>query len=218
MKKILCSVILLYTSITSIYAKENVTITFYDEDGQVQEVLEVEQGQRFTIPTEVKEGYNFLGYNTARDGSGEALQSNVASKNTSYYPVFQPLLYTVTYYIDNRVVHQEKVEYGKNASDFIPPDKEGYTFSGWEGLQNITEERQVIGTYQEQKKVLTFKRVEIQENNQEVQKNEEVTAIEKEVLEQQDKELIRNTTNYLILIMTFLTLFSLSLFVLIKKK
>ena len=42
--------------------------------------------------------------------------------------------YTLTYMVDGEIYHTESLHYGASITAPEPPTKEGYTFSGWEGL------------------------------------------------------------------------------------
>ena len=135
--------------IQNIKAEDTITLTFYNENNQIAKIIEVSYGSRFEIPTCLKEGYNFHGYNTKVDGSGESLNSNIALKSESYYPVFTPYIYTVSYYVNNTLYHQEQVTHGSNAPNITVPTTDGMAFSGWEGLLNITEDRNLYAVYSE---------------------------------------------------------------------
>lgn len=60
-----------------------------------------------------------------------------------------PRKYTVSFYDwDDKLLEEQKVEYGKNAEDFTP-ERMGYTFTGWDkSLVDITSDLSVKAQYQ----------------------------------------------------------------------
>lgn len=188
MKKIKVIAIVIVFSIIPIQnvkAEDAVTLTFYNENNQIASVIEVPYGSRFEIPTCLKEGYNFHGYNTKSDGSGESLNSNIALKSESYYPVFTPYTYTVSYYVNDTLYHQEQITHGSNAPNITVPTTDGMVFSGWKGLLNVTEDRNLYAVYSEIEieevtakesvdptKGINYKRIEVKEYSNEIQESE----------------------------------------------
>lgn len=175
--------------IQNIKAEDTITLTFYNENNQIAKVIDVPYGSRFEIPTCLKEGYNFHGYNTKVDGSGESLNSNIALKSESYYPVFTPYIYTVSYYVNDTLYHQEQVTHGNNAPNITVPTTNGMAFSGWDGLLNVTEDRNIYAVYSEIEveeviakesvdptKGINYKRIEVKEYSKEIQESKIVKS------------------------------------------
>lgn len=206
---------------TNIQAQDMCTIIFYDSDGTIAKEQEVACGQKFEIPYSSKEGYNFLGYNTQADGSGVPLQSNIAEQSLSYYPIFQPLFYTVTYYVDNKIYKQQEVSYGQEVENITPPSKEGYTFIGWSDTGKVASNIEVYAKYQPQevlKKELHYKRVEVSENLTTIQKSKETEIIGKQIKqEQQGKETKEKTVRSLILGGSFIAILGIMLLIFARK-
>lgn len=149
MKKIslILASFLIFTFMSPIQANETVTIQFYDENAQLIQTQTVGVNEYFDVPTVSKQGYNFLGFNTALDGSGEYLNSYKAEISKRYYAVYTPIIYQVHYYADGKYLQTQSVPYGSNAPEIAAPQKDGMLFSGWVGLTNITEERTVNAEY-----------------------------------------------------------------------
>ena len=116
------------------------TIQIHQEDGTTTK-LEVEKGQaiRENLPAApTKEGYLFKGWNTSADGTGETVTADtVITENMDLYPIFEEGIPPV---VEVRVVFdvdgqksEVKVVKGEAIGSNLPvnPEKEGYTFKGW---------------------------------------------------------------------------------------
>ena len=116
------------------------TIQIHQEDGTTTK-LEVEKGQaiRENLPAApTKEGYLFKGWNTSADGTGETVTADtVITENMDLYPIFEEDIPPV---VEVRVVFdvdgqksEVKVVKGEAIGSNLPvnPEKEGYTFKGW---------------------------------------------------------------------------------------
>ena len=116
------------------------TIQVHQEDGTTTK-LEVEKGQAIgenlpAAPT--KEGYLFKGWNTSADGTGETVTADtVITENMDLYPIFEEDIPPV---VEVRVVFdvdgqksEVKVVKGEAIGSNLPadPEKDGYTFKGW---------------------------------------------------------------------------------------
>ena len=116
------------------------TIQIHQEDGTTTK-QEVEKGQAIgenlpAAPT--KEGYLFKGWNTSADGTGETVTADtVITENMDLYPIFEEDIPPV---VEVRVVFdvdgqksEVKVVKGEAIGSNLPvnPEKEGYTFKGW---------------------------------------------------------------------------------------
>lgn len=116
------------------------TIQVHQEDGTTTK-LEVEKDQAIgenlpAAPT--KEGYLFKGWNTSADGTGETVTADtVITENMDLYPIFEEDIPPV---VEVRVVFdvdgqksEVKVVKGEAIGSNLPvnPEKEGYTFKGW---------------------------------------------------------------------------------------
>ena len=116
------------------------TIQVHQEDGTTTK-LEVEKGQAIgeklpAAPT--KEGYLFKGWNTNADGTGTTVTADtVITENMDLYPIFEEDIPPV---VEVRVVFdvdgqksEVKVVKGEAIGNNLPadPEKDGYTFKGW---------------------------------------------------------------------------------------
>lgn len=116
------------------------TIQVHQEDGTTTK-LEVEKDQAIgenlpAAPT--KEGYLFKGWNTSADGTGETVTADtVITENMDLYPIFEEDIPPV---VEVRVVFdvdgqksEVKVVKGEAIGSNLPaaPEKDGYTFKGW---------------------------------------------------------------------------------------
>ncbi len=101
--------------------------------------------------TPVRKGYDFSGWNTSADGTGENYHSiipfiedgSIKNSTVSLYPIWKPQNYTVSYYIlglDHTFTRIDEYcsdpEYNtgtyKETYGRLPkPELEGYTFDGW---------------------------------------------------------------------------------------
>ncbi len=115
-------------------------IQVHQEDGTTTK-LEVEKDQTIgenlpAAPT--KEGYLFKGWNTSADGTGETVTADtVITENMDLYPIFEEDIPPV---VEVRVVFdvdgqksEVKVVKGEAIGSNLPadPEKDGYTFKGW---------------------------------------------------------------------------------------
>ena len=116
------------------------TIQVHQEDGTTTK-LEVEKGQaiRENLPAApTKEGYLFKGWNTSADGTGTTVTADtVITENMDLYPIFEEDIPPV---VEVRVVFdvdgqksEVKVVKGEAIGSNLPadPEKDGYTFKGW---------------------------------------------------------------------------------------
>ena len=92
-------------------------------------------GEVHTLYGAQKAGYDFVGWNTAPDGSGEWYETLYGIReNLALYAVYSPKTYTVVYELDGGTyyegVNPNKIEYGEEAVLF-PVAKAGHTFLGW---------------------------------------------------------------------------------------
>ena len=125
------------------------TIQIHQEDGTTTK-LEVEKGQaiRENLPAApTKEGYLFKGWNTSADGTGTTVTADtVITENMDLYPIFEEDIPPV---VEVRVVFdvdgqksEVKVVKGEAIGNNLPadPEKDGYTFKGWNTKANGTGE------------------------------------------------------------------------------
>ena len=112
----------------------------FDVDGQKSEVKVVKGeaiGSNLPVNPE-KEGYTFKGWNTKADGTGEAVTAEtVATDEMEVYAVFEqnpaPIEEVRVIFDVDGVKSEVKVVKGEAIGSKLPaaPEKEGYTFKGW---------------------------------------------------------------------------------------
>lgn len=126
------------------YTVNKYNVTFKNGDDVVSEGA-FDYGSTIAIPTAPeKEGYDFLRWEPAI-----AEGATVPASDVVYTAVFGKDAFEITYMIGEETIQTVKVEYGDAVTAIVAPDKEGYTFDGWQGLpqtmpaKNIT----VVGSY-----------------------------------------------------------------------
>lgn len=103
------------------------TIT-YTIDGKVVRTEKHKKGDALTAYTpEAKEGYTFSGWNTS-------LPATMPANDITLTGSYKVNSYTLTYMVDGVTYNTSKVNYGTSLAAIAAPTKEGYTFSGWQGL------------------------------------------------------------------------------------
>lgn len=113
-----------------------ITVTFLDQ-GQEVLVVEMEAETALTqMPGDpVREGYDFLGWNTCRDGSGTDLHvGTILTDNTAAYACWQEITDRTVRFMDrDQEVAAVTVERGARLGLLMPKDpvRPGYTFEGW---------------------------------------------------------------------------------------
>nr|MBQ8244948.1 InlB B-repeat-containing protein [Oscillospiraceae bacterium] len=84
----------------------------------------------------VREGHTVSAYNTASDGSGSNYETDeefTFTQDTELYLIWKANEHTLTWIIDG-VTTTEAVAYGAAlTAPAAPADREGYTFTGWDG-------------------------------------------------------------------------------------
>lgn len=96
--------------------QEKYTLHFYD-DAELIQSMELYQGSSFQVPSVSKEGYQFIGFNTKKDGSGEYLQTSTASSNNTYYAIYERKTYQVRYFVNDELYAEHTVNHGEQAPD-----------------------------------------------------------------------------------------------------
>ena len=147
----------------TINVKDNVTLTaefsakkyniIYKVDGSEYKTFSVEYGSAVTpIAAPEKEGYTFSGWKGLPESTMPA--SDVTVNGT-----FSVNSYTLIYKVDSIEYKTFSVEYGSAVTPIAAPEKEGYTFSGWQGLPESTmpaSDVTVNGTFSVNSYTLTY--------------------------------------------------------------
>ena len=126
---------------------ENTFIIKYDynyEGSQSSTDKFTKGGDGVELPTPERFGYNFIGWFTNKEGSGEALKSPYTpTDNVTLYAKWEEKTkYTITFmmndgtdtsYEEIKVIENEKISFPK-----ISPTRKGYKFTGWYTSNEIT--------------------------------------------------------------------------------
>ena len=100
-------------------------------DGEVYVENRVKYNQEIELPADpVKEGYTFLGWRY----DGAELPERMPAADTEFNALFKANDYTLTYIIDGDVYETVTVACDSEITPVDAPEKDGYTFSHWEGL------------------------------------------------------------------------------------
>ncbi len=111
----------------------------YVVDGEVYLEETVAYGSKIAAaPAPEKEGYTFSGW--------EGLPEVMPAKDVTVSGSFTVNSYKLTYVVDGEVYLEETVAYGSKIEAASAPEKEGYTFSGWEGLPEVMPAKDVTVT------------------------------------------------------------------------
>ena len=125
--------------------KQTYKVTFRDADGTILDEQDVKEGESAKAPSNpTKEGYTFTGWDKSLDN---------ISGDTDITAEYEVIKNKVTFEDENgNKIKDVEVEYnGSVSEDDIPqaPEKEGYTFVGWDtDLDNITEDITVRPKYE----------------------------------------------------------------------
>ncbi len=112
--------------------------------------------------TFTKTGYTFNGWNTSANGSGTAYEDEeevLLSVSTTLYAQWKINSYSVTFKdFDGAVLKTETVQYGSSATPPNDPEREGYTFIGWDkSYSSITSDTVIIAQYSIRAFTVTWK-------------------------------------------------------------
>ena len=109
------------------------TITFDTDGGSEVKSITQNYGAAITAPANpAKEGYTFAGWD-------ENIPANMPAKNMTIKAKWTINQYTVTFKNGDEVVKSAEMNYGSTIAEPKAPDKEGYTFKGWQGYtDNMT--------------------------------------------------------------------------------
>ncbi len=107
-----------------LFAKLKYTITYIIGD---EEEVETYEYQEAIVPptTPVKIGYNFIAWD-------QEIPSVMPDEDLVITALFDDALFTITYIIDEEETEVVSYKYQETISNFVPPAKTGYTFSGWD--------------------------------------------------------------------------------------
>ncbi len=109
----------------------------------------------FNLTAVPDEKYKFAKWS---DDVTDATRDITVTDNINLEASFEPNVFTLTYVIDGEPFKTEEITYGSTITPAAAPMKEGYTFSGWEGLPDTmpAEDVTVNGSYSVNSYKLTY--------------------------------------------------------------
>ena len=123
----------------------------YMVDDEVYKTYDVEYGAAITPEAEpTKEGYTFSGWSE--------IPETMPAEDVVVTGSFIPNNYILTYIVDGVEYKSSSVTYGTTLTPEKEPTKEGYTFSGWNGLPETMPAHDVVvtGTFTINSYALTY--------------------------------------------------------------
>lgn len=99
----------------------------YVIDGVVYQTQILPYGATITpLDNPIRDGYTFSGWSS--------IPATMPARDVTITGSFTPIVYTIRYMVDGQLFKQEQVPCGQTITPPTAPEKEGYTFSGWNGL------------------------------------------------------------------------------------
>ena len=120
----------------------NKYVLTYKVDGEEYKKVEVDFGTTLTPePNPVKEGYTFSGW--------QGLPETMPAHDIEVVGSYTANKYVLTYKVDGEEYKKVEVDFGTTITPEADPVKEGYTFSGWQGLPETmpAHDVEVTGTF-----------------------------------------------------------------------
>lgn len=119
-----------------------------------EDVIETYQyfGDELNVPeVPAREGYEFTGWDPE-------LPETVPAEDMSFSGAYKILSFTASFYLDKELLEAILVEYGSEVVPPEAPEKEGYTFSGWQDVPETmpAHDIDIIGTYTVNQYILTY--------------------------------------------------------------
>ncbi|MDE6358040.1 MAG: InlB B-repeat-containing protein, partial [Duncaniella sp.] len=116
-------------TVNAVYTVNSYKLT-YIVDGESYKTVDVEFGAKINpVEAPAKEGHTFARW----EGMPETMPANDVTVNA----VYTVNTYKLTYIVDDEVYFTADVEYGAEITPADAPEKEGYTFAGWDGLPDF---------------------------------------------------------------------------------
>ena len=109
-------------------------------DGEIYDVKKYQDGSTVEYPLDpIKEGYDFVGWDK---------EVSVINENIEVNASFKIKEYVVKFLVDGEVFETKTVKHGESVTVDKTPEKEGYTFLGWDKeINNITSDLEVRPIY-----------------------------------------------------------------------
>jgi len=128
------------------------TTNFFGTKGELISSVNTTRSEYVNIPEYTTTGYDIIGFNENKDGSGKYFVHSQVDKNTNYYAIAKPKVFVVEYYIEDELYSTRNVEYNQKAYYLTPPVLEGKNFITWLGLlDNVEDNIKVYGIYEDYK-------------------------------------------------------------------
>lgn len=109
---------------------------YFIVDDALYHTASVTYGAAIPLPqAPVKEGNVFAGWS--------GLPSSMPDADVTVSATFDKQLYAIRYYVDDGFYNEEKKAFGDRVTPLANPQKEGYTFTGWQGVPEIMPARNV---------------------------------------------------------------------------
>ena len=223
MKKVIICCLLLLPFTSHLRAEDTETVNFYDEQGQLIVSYELPVGSYFEVPSIKKDGYNFIGFNTQANGSGEYLITYKVWESKNYYAIYEVINYNVEYYVQGKLFYKTTVPYQSDAPNINAPEVDGLEFIGWSGLSNIQCDTQINASFQEKTNVVEVEeKPSIQETTEMklIKLDEESELIDEVVVDNENykekentimNKVVNENTNYVPYVFLFIAVFLISL-------
>ena len=133
-----------------VYNINTYTVTFVDFDDTVLNTAAVDWNTAASAPSApTRTGYTFAGWDTA---------FNAVTENLTVKATYTVNTYTVTFVdYDGTVLKTGRVDWNEGATPPDEPEREGYTFSGWDGVYDaVTSYRTITAQYDINTYTVTF--------------------------------------------------------------
>lgn len=127
--------------VSAIFSKEIIKYkATFKVDGEVYEVVEVEEGNSLVYPTNpTKEHFEFVGWDKADLGK--------LTEDVEINALFEEVEFLVSFYLDGALIHSEYVAKGEAAKEFELPIPEGREFVSWDKeFSCVMEKMDIYGT------------------------------------------------------------------------
>ena len=142
-------------TVTATYEKNKYIISFRSDDKSNIKTSNIEYGAKIVAPEiPSREGYTIIGWD-------KEVPETMPAHNDTLYAVYQINQYTVAYKdkFTNTTYYEETLDYGTTVDVPADPEREGYTFAGWDATLttvpavNIT----IFATWEANPYTLTYK-------------------------------------------------------------
>lgn len=131
------------TTLYAIYQADEYNVYFDAQGGSPQPSMQVvESGGLVDEPLSPSmEHYQFLGWNTSGDASGDFWDFNNSrvSSELTLYAIYEPIQYTVTFDSNGGTpVNSQTALFGQKITEPVNPEKANYVFTGWYTESNLS--------------------------------------------------------------------------------